>query len=294
MVSGARACCNVVIRGRLAYFDTVCVWISRYLERWERDTLEGLCRCFIYRPALRAGDTDRWMWRRNYRVRLVLQGPSEEALRFLEKRVVEIPLPLINHVACALDFLTDTLDEAETLQQYVDAHLYKPYHRPEHGVEVYKETTTYLGYRNRRSKIVTYADKLSRQSGVPCTHLECRFQSAATVRALGIKSIADLLAFNHRTFWTKRLRLYDYDLERLGMRWNRRHLNHAPRIERFHNLAYNVDQRTGATLAGALAAKGDKPILMDLLDAARYWGRSLRRVLVRISAAELLGDLPDA
>jgi hypothetical protein len=286
--------CKAAITKVSAYFDTVWVWIPRTLAPWERDTLDGLCRSFGYRPALRSAETNRWMWARGHRVRLVLQGPSADALRFLERRVMESPAPWVNHVACALDFQTSTTEEAEAVRTFIDAHLYKPNHRPEHGVVIYADSITYLGFKNRCYRIATYADKPSRQTGMPCAHIECRFQSAQTVRALGIGSVADLLAFSHRKFWEARLRLYSYDLERLGRRWNGKRLDRGAKAKASGRFTYNADQRGGATLA-RLLARGDreKPILMDLLTFARKWRRSLDRVLVPLSNAELIGELPE-
>jgi hypothetical protein len=192
--------------------------------------------------------------------------------------------------------LTSTAAEAEKLQAYVDAHWYKPYHRETHKVEVYANSTTYLGFKNWQSRYVTYADKPSRHTGEPCCHLECRFQSRRTVAGLGIDSLNDLLAFDHRVFWGKRLRLCEYDLEVLGKRWNGRHLNRTPLILKSANFTYNVDKRTGETLVRVIAAMEDreKLILTDLLAASARWGRSLRGVLVPVPTADLLATLRPA
>ncbi|MGB7543937.1 MAG: hypothetical protein WBM28_18210, partial [Burkholderiales bacterium] len=244
---------DAAIKDALVYFDTIHVWVSRNLKQWERDTLDTLCGSFSYRPIWRP--TDRWMWLLGYRVKLVLQQPSRDAFEFLRQRLRERPAPMINRVDCAFDFLTSNHAKAERLQLYIDARWYKPYHREKHGVEIFAQATTYLGFKNWKSRYVTYADKPSRHMGGPCCHLECRFQSARVVAALGIDSIKDLLAFDHKAFWEKRLRLYEYDLEELGKRWNGRHLNSAPAIQKFGNFTYNADKRVGETLVRLLAAK---------------------------------------
>src|SRR2546425_2621747 len=95
---------GIVIKDALVYFDTVCIWIPRYLERWERDTLDGLCGRLNYRPTWRAAN--RWMWGRGYRVRLVLQQPTMDAFKFLKQRLRGRPAPMINHVDCAFDLVT--------------------------------------------------------------------------------------------------------------------------------------------------------------------------------------------
>jgi hypothetical protein len=49
-----------------------------------------------------------------------------------------------------------------------------------------------------------------------CLHLEWRLRSLKAVRAAGIESGEDLIGFNHREFWQKRLLLFDVDRQRLG------------------------------------------------------------------------------
>jgi hypothetical protein len=235
------------------------------------------------------------MWRRGYRVRLVIQGPSADALRFLQQRMTEQPFPWINHVACAVDFEVPTKRDAEEFQRFIDAHLYKPHHRPGHGVEVYANTTTYFGFNSRRYRISTYADKVSRHTGSPCAHLECRFQSASAVRAVGISSIADLLAFDFPAFWTKRLRLYEYDPRRLARRWNRKPGRPRTGLKKTGGFLYDSDQQVAATILTLAAGEGrEKATLMELLMFARAWDRSLAGVLVPINTSELLAELRTA
>src|SRR5437016_1467185 len=90
---------NVHIASRLMYLDTVCMWIARYLEQWERDALESLCRGLIYRPNW--GRENGWMWLRGYQVRLILQQPTDEAFHFLSERICGLPTPLINRLDCS-------------------------------------------------------------------------------------------------------------------------------------------------------------------------------------------------
>jgi len=232
------------------------------------------------------------MWRLGYRVRLVLQQPSDEAFQFLQQKLSGQPAPLINRVDVALDLISGSLADAEKLPLYIDSSLYKPYHRPAHIVTDY-QGTTYIGFKNGYTKYVIYADKPSRHIGLPCCHLECRFQSTRVVSALGIRSITDLLAFDYIGFWSKRLRLYQYDVEALGKRWNRRRLNHPPRIVRYGKWTRNLDKWTGAVILRLLATTGgkDKLFLADLLAHFTCYGRSLAGVLVPVDIGNLLGTL---
>src|SRR5258708_11151048 len=140
-----------VVLDPLVYFDTVALWVGRPLEKWERDTLEGLCGRIIYRAALMKKNL--WMLRLGYWVKLVMHQHTNDAFRFLQERLRDGPPPLINRVDCALDFLTDTPDNARALQHFFDQSLYKPWHRAEHEVAVFALETTYIGFKSWKSKI---------------------------------------------------------------------------------------------------------------------------------------------
>lgn len=65
--------------------------------------------------------------------------------------------------------------------------------------------------------VTAYISKPSPVTGeVDCLHIEYRICGASAVRAIGIASIADLLAFDFRAFWQKHLILRDVAIERLG------------------------------------------------------------------------------
>src|SRR5450759_1078396 len=154
---------GVPIKLALTYLDTVWIWIPRYLETWERHTLKSLCGCLTYRPALRASETDRWMWLLGYRVRLVLQQPTDKAFKFLQERLSGPLAPLINRVDVALDLICGSQADAEQLQSYIAGTLYKPYHRKAHGVTDYRDTI-YIGFKNGYNKCVIYSDRPSRHN----------------------------------------------------------------------------------------------------------------------------------
>ena len=70
------------------------------------------------------------------------------------------------------------------------------------------DNTTYWAGRKARNGLVLYSDKPCRWTRWPfCAHLELRCNGMAALRAKGIKSIDDLLAFDHRAFWERHLQL---------------------------------------------------------------------------------------
>lgn len=282
-----------VITGRLAYFDTVSIWIPRLFLQFEKDVLASLCGSLIQRPAWRTSKTGRWMLRRGFKARLTLNQPTNDALRYLKKCLGSDKPVLINCVDCALDLYTDSCLDARDLQNYLDARLYKPYHRAAHQVVNYKEETTYVGFKNKGMQVITYSDKLSRHNGSPCCHLEFHHQSNRVVAKLGVRTLADLLAFDHSRFWKKRLRLVGYSHEELGKKWAGKSLREQPRIIKSKWVHRNMDEWAGLIICRSLANKFDtrEPVLMDVI--AKFSGRGLRisRLLKEVDNSALLMGL---
>jgi hypothetical protein len=313
----------VMILGAITYFDTVAIWLPRNLKRHEFETLGNLC---LTKPqslsAQSAGAAGQWMGQRGYRFKLTLSGPTPEAIRYLIQQTSHPLPPLITRLDPALDFLVPDLRSAESLQSFIHLRWNKPYHRAEHEVTVWQERparkrsgrsvkssdpriistarqrllsdtgTAYTGFANWRTKHVVYSNELCRRTGANRTHLECRFQSSAAVRSLGINSLQDLAAFDLAAFWRKRLRFFQYDFEKLGKRFNDRHLNHAPRIRRTGRFFENLDARTGHRVARVASAAGALATVNELKVYAKTYGKSLNGILYEVSTEYLLRFLP--
>lgn len=235
---------GVPIRRQLAYIDTLGLRLPRHLMGWERDTLSSLCGSMHYAvKGLKFKIGQRWV---RYPVKITIHQPSHEAIQFLTGLFDEETPARITRLDLAFDFCTNTIGDARKLQRYFRKHLFKGWHRPVHGIEAIglsEEVTDYIGYRNWRSKIVGYSDRPSKVSGLPCYHLEWRFQSHKAIIALGILSIDDLLFFNHRAFWETKLRLYEIDLVKLGKRLAHVHFNTPSRHRQYCGIKVNLDER---------------------------------------------------
>jgi hypothetical protein len=290
MQNPAASACLSTAEDTLAYFDTVAIWIPRHLRVPERRMIKSLCGSMTQHLALR-GARDR-MWLHGYRVRLLLHQPKRELFQFLAQHLTTEPI-LINRVDCALDFIAANQLTADQMKEYVDRHWYKPYHRPQHTIEIYAGATTYLGFKNSAKKYVTYADRPSRHTEAPCCHVECRFQSKRAVAALGITSLSDLCNFDHKVFWKKFLRLYRYSAADLGKCWSGRHLNSVARIRDVKGFRYNTDARIGDTLLRALGTPdgADYPLLAQLLAAAKEWESRVKRFPHRVRAMQRVRDI---
>jgi hypothetical protein len=263
------------------------------LRQVEKDNLKSLCGSFIQRPAWISSKKGRWMWRRGLKARLILQQPTDDAFRYLQKCLASDKPVLINRVDCALDFYTDSCLDARDLQNYLDARMYKPYHRAVHQVVNFAGETTYVGFRNKGMQFVTYSDKLSRHNDSPCCHLEHRHQSNRVVAKLGLRTLADLLSFDHSRFWKRRLRLFSYSLEDIGKKWAGKSLREPLRIIESKGYRRNMDEWTGAVICRSLIARYDahEPALMDVM--AKFSERGLRifRLLKEVDTDALLVGL---
>lgn len=121
-----------------------------------------------------------------------------------------------------MDWITGTAKEAMQLQDFALAHVQVPHLRD--PVTVFK-TTAYFGPRadGNSNKLphnfVVYADKPSKRVNRPCCHLEWRFCGPAALGNIGLFSLEDCINFDHRRFWSERLRLFSLPSKAEIARW---------------------------------------------------------------------------
>ncbi|MBB5053320.1 hypothetical protein HNQ36_003311 [Afipia massiliensis] len=118
-----------------------------------------------------------------------------------------------------------------------------------------------------------YISKPSPVTGeVDCLHIEYRICSARAVRAVGIASIADLLAFDFRAFWQKHLVLRDVDIARLGRhslnkRFGKRRQEPGPDDRRTGQVlwrAYAYDKSGSLCVQALIQNYGSGPFLKNI------------------------------
>lgn len=298
IVSPIPASPGVPIIRQLAYIDTLGLRLPRHLVGWERDTLLSLCGSLHYGvKSLKFKIGRRWV---SYPVQILIHQPSHEAIQFLTGLFEEQTPARITRLDIALDFCSDTIGNARRLQRYFWKHLFKGWHRPVHGIEAIglsEEVTDYIGYRNWRSKIVGYSDRPSKVSGFPCYHLEWRFQSHKAIIALGISSIDDLLFFNHRAFWARRLRLYEIHYIKFGKRLTHTHFNTPSRHREYCGTKVNLDERRAqfeiVRISYALADRSPGDVsLMEILSGVKEKIGNVLDVLVPLDVRRFLPVCP--
>jgi hypothetical protein len=150
-----------------------------------------------------------------YRQRLDFKQPGDVALQWIAGR----PDALINAVEVAADWIFRDRNERDDAADFLHWHLVRRWHPRKAAIYVHPGTarTRYDARRGARNMVVVYTEAFSRVTGECCNvHLEWRANGAQAVRALGIESGRDLLDFDHRGFWEKRLMLVHVDPARLG------------------------------------------------------------------------------
>lgn len=116
----------------------------------------------------------------------------------------------MRYVEISCDFITANFNESEVILKFILEHLNISGIKIGTLVEPYEDTY----YLNRRTNVngdkapknvVLYADKPSKLAskwiGKPCCHLEYRLTGSDIIGFYGISSIADVLLFDHMSFW---------------------------------------------------------------------------------------------
>jgi hypothetical protein len=115
----------------------------------------------------------------------------------------------------------DITERPDLLEKWNKKHLRLKYNRHE---PVQRGTCTYVGATPdsetwpRGRWHVYYADLRCKWTGLQCLHSEDRINGGDKAsQKTGIKTGHDMLVFDHRAYWEKRLTYVDYDRARLGL-----------------------------------------------------------------------------
>lgn len=272
------------------YFDKLQFWVCKPIDQKTIAQLAKECG----RGGIYAKDGPARFDAR-YRQRVEFRQPSIKALRWLTQRSDA----LINRAEITIDLVFNNWAERDDTWEFLHQHLVRRWHGRKQEIRAYRRRaqnhplsdeggvgdTRYDAGRGAPNVVVFYREEHSRVTGeLCCLHLEWRLNGSRAVRAAGIESGRDLLEFDHRQFWQKRLLLFDVDRRRLG-RLIRNQITgrkrRAPEILRTEGFYVNLDGRTGEVYGRS------HDTVQELIDQL---GRSyrLRRVLVPISNLPLL------
>lgn len=243
-----------------AYFDRVQVWLQQPADSTTIAELKMSCG-YVHqdnRPA---------PFDPAYRQRLDFKRPSDTALLWLAGQDGAV----INETEPALDYVFATWRERDQQYDFWNWSLVRRWHGRRQHVYVHPgaSETRYDALRSAPNSTKLYKEKFSRITGeLYCLHVEWRAHGVRGVRSIGIHSPADLLNFDHRQFWQKRLRFYDVEPERLG-----RHLRMRASGQRGRGRPYDDDQLRGEITLRCVDS------IQELIDDYRI----PQRVLIHIS-----------
>jgi hypothetical protein len=187
------------------YFDKVQVWRKHPIDHATIAMLRKHCGSFYCGnyPA---------QFDKSYCQRLQFNQPTEPALAW----IADQNDAFINSTETALDLVFTTRREVERAGEFLNDHLCRRWHGKQHVHICYD--TRYDASRRARNGIVVYPERHSRITGeLNVLHLEWRSRGINAVQSAGILYGKDLLGFDHRGFWEKRLQLLDTTPERIGL-----------------------------------------------------------------------------
>jgi hypothetical protein len=216
--------------------------------------------------------------------RIQLRQPQDEALQFFAARNDA----LLNIVELALDWVFDYYDALDEAFDFVCRHHVKQHHGSQ-GVRFYpgkNGVSRYTGPRTAPNVLAVYADKVCRVTGERyCVHLDWRIRGVPALTAAQIKSVADLLDFDHHAFWSKRLILAEIDERHLGRLLNnpKRRLPWLTRSR--SGRVYDYDLRHGSTVVHVSGS------VQAVIDNCRHRVR-VRNCLRRFDVSHLLPEPP--
>jgi hypothetical protein len=188
------------------YFDVVVVWLRTPADRRTLAQLRKDCGHLHVSNRRARFDKERTQ-------RLEFKQPSDAVLRWIGTRADG----LINYVEVALDFIYASAEERDAADKFFDRHIVRRWHGRNQEIRRFHNVVRYDGPRTARNSLKQYSEDHSRITGeLYCLRVEWRINGAQAARAAGIIRPRDVLTFNHRKFWKKRLVLVAVDAGRLG------------------------------------------------------------------------------
>lgn len=229
------------------YFDTVEVMLPHRLSARATQILRSLNPRFEF---LEFDCNPRWPFG------IRLQFPTKATLLFVERAFRS---HLVRRLDISMDWNAATRDDAEALGRWLQKSLTQR-HRGKRRAE-WKGDFLYLGRRSDSRNALLYWDRMSKVNGLPAAHIDCRLNSAAQCRKLGIKKLSDLFTLDCKAVLRDNFRLSRLntrlvnkrieEIARLSVR--RQSRKHSRRVGKFD---WNVSRAEWRVLSVACAIIG--------------------------------------
>jgi hypothetical protein len=168
-----------------------------------------------------------------FQQRIELRQPTDAGLHWAAKHHDG----LVNRLEVTLDYVFDCEADRDAAFNFFHRHLVRRWHGKKQKIKLVRGDSSRRSRKRSEpqlveeievgetrydagrapNKIVFYQEEFTRVTGeLHCLHLEWHLNGVRSLRSAGIHSLADLLQFDHRGFWRKRLLLFEIDAEKLG------------------------------------------------------------------------------
>ncbi|MDR6302563.1 hypothetical protein GGQ85_000239 [Nitrobacter vulgaris] len=237
-----------------AYIDGMRVWFKRPLAPDEIAWLGQQCRAVPRDEQYIKLRRHPWPMRfnRSYVERYNIFQPTDEVLRWLANR----DGVHLSYAEISLDWIFDDEVDKDYADRLFRSIIVKKHHGNQ-GIS-FDKGTRYTAARGAPNQIATYADLPCRITGEEyCLHIDWRISGSEALRRAGIHSANDLINFDYREFWRKRLILREINYSALGrMLWNRgkQQKRRTEWVKTCGPIKYHVDRRRGYIAATALGS----------------------------------------
>lgn len=199
---------NVDVLDEVSYIDSVFVILPRLMPKHVFRALRLALLAERRRPGQRYVLKRRDRPDGSFFFVIAVHQPTRRSLEILSEIVSPAALQArVLEVHVALDLVTSSFTDAETLQRYVEERLL-PSTRLNKPVHFVGKTTYYNRLTRKGAEVALYSDRLSKSRDAPCLHVEWRTIGAQPLKSAGLKNPSDLISLNHRSFWKNRLSLW--------------------------------------------------------------------------------------
>lgn len=258
--------------GILPYFDKVQVWVREPLDRLTLRKLRKECgKGGLFHEI---GPS---RFKSHFRQRIEFRQPSD----FVLKRLAHFDDCLINRLEAAIDFIFACPTDRDDAYEFFHRHMVRRWHGCNQEIRAYcaeegkpirasieESESRYDAGRWVPNRITSYKESYSRATGeLYCLHVEWRANGVRACRRAGIRTPVNLVEFDHRAFWDRRLLLLDIEPRKIGRR-----------VRKKGNLNWGGNSNLDGKIGGIFLNSVDT--LQELLDeygAALRLGRIAKR-----------------
>ena len=213
--------------------EDICVSETRAIYGFDRLTIWiDVAECPISQSALEKHCTsaeiglESMMYNAKWKLKISLFQPSPSCFKLLEEALGHSIAACVSYVEITCDLPSSDAAQARAKRNcfLAAAKMLHCSHRvvlEEHGTCFYYAPRVSSDESRWPRVIAAYADKPSKinnarptTDAIPCAHIECRVSGVRAIADIGIVTLSDLMAFDHRSYWEKAVRFYELPMRK--------------------------------------------------------------------------------